>query len=171
LKESNKGKEKSKILKKLRVYLDTSVISHLDQQDNPEYMQITKEFWKEVKKGKYEIVVSDIVFAELRRCSEPKRSILLRFLAEIEYNTIEISKEIRELAKEYIKNGIIPLKYIDDAIHIAAATVSQCDALVSWNFKHIVKLKTIQGINGVNKLVGYKEIQLVSPQMMLEEKE
>ncbi len=92
-------------------------------------------------------------------------------MAEIEYNTIEISKEIRELAKEYTKNGIIPLKYIDDAIHIAAATVSQCDALVSWNFKHIVKLKTIQGINGVNKLVGYKEIQLVSPQMMLEEKE
>ena len=31
--------------KKIRVYLDTSVVSYLDQQDAPEKMAETKEVW------------------------------------------------------------------------------------------------------------------------------
>jgi len=153
------------------VYLDTSVISHLDQQDNPEYMQITKEFWKDVIAEKYDIYISDAVTTELDECPEPKRSMLFEFLSQINYKLINFNEQIIELAKRYVEEGIISDKFFDDAIHIAAATVYECDILVSWNFKHIVKVKTIQGVNGINKLIGYKEIQLVSPAMMLEEKE
>ncbi|WAM36591.1 type II toxin-antitoxin system VapC family toxin [Caldicellulosiruptor acetigenus] len=156
-------------MRKLRVYLDTSVISHLDQQDNPEYMQVTKEFWEEVKKGKYDIYISDAVATELDECPEPKKSKLFKYLNGIEYEKIVIDEQVMELAEKYIAEGIIPAKYSGHAIHIAAASVKDCEILVSWNFKHIVKVKTIQGVNGINKLMGYREIQLVSPLMMLEE--
>jgi len=95
----------------------------------------------------------------------------LNFCSQINYKLISFNEQIIELAKRYVEEGIISSKFFDDAIHIAAATVYECDILVSWNFKHIVKVKTIQGVNGINKLIGYKEIQLVSPAMMLEEKE
>lgn len=156
-------------LRKLRVYLDTSVISHLDQQDNPEYMQVTKEFWEEVKKGKYDIYISDAVTTELDECPEPKRSKLFEYLNGIQYDKIAVDEQVMELAEKYIAAGIIPAKFSGDAIHIAAASIKDCEILVSWNLKCIVKLKTIQGVNEVNKLMGYKEIQLVSPLMMLEE--
>jgi len=36
-------------VKKLKIYFDTSVISHLQADDVPEKMEITKKFWDEVK--------------------------------------------------------------------------------------------------------------------------
>ncbi|WAM36924.1 type II toxin-antitoxin system VapC family toxin [Caldicellulosiruptor acetigenus] len=157
-------------MRKLRVYLDTSIINHLEQQqDNPEYMQITKEFWKQIEKEKYSVYISDIVITEINKCSEPKRSKLFEYLNGIQYEKIAVDEHVMELAERYIDAGIIPARFSDDAIHIAVASVKDCEILVSWNFKRIVKLKTIQGVNGINKLMGYREIQLVSPLMMLEE--
>lgn len=34
---------------KLKIYLDTSVISHLQQEDVPEKMQETRELWEQFK--------------------------------------------------------------------------------------------------------------------------
>ena len=57
----------------------------------------------------------------------------------------------------------MPQKYQDDALHIALATYNEADAAISWNFKHMVKLKTIRGVNGINKLLGYKELEILTP--------
>ncbi|MEW5759123.1 MAG: hypothetical protein AB1755_06660 [Candidatus Omnitrophota bacterium] len=48
-------------------------------------------------------------------------------------------------------------------MHIAVASVNNIDAIVSWNFKHIVKLKTKKEVTGINLLLGYKEIDIYSP--------
>lgn len=42
---------------KIKVYLDTSVISYLDQQDAPEKMQETREVWSCLKNGEYDIYI------------------------------------------------------------------------------------------------------------------
>ncbi len=69
---------------------------------------------------------------------------------------VEINEQVLELARRYVSENIIPLKFFDDALHIAAAIVNECNILVSWNFKHIVKYKTIEGINAINRLMGYR---------------
>jgi hypothetical protein len=43
------------------------------------------------------------------------------------------------------------------------ASVNNVDAIISWNFKHIVKLKTKKEVLGINALMGYKEIEIYSP--------
>ena len=58
---------------------------------------------------------------------------------------------------------------IDDSIHVAAATFTGCNAIVSWNFKHILKLRAFIGVNGVNRMLGYGEIALIPPYELLEE--
>ncbi|WPX09512.1 PIN domain-containing protein [Caldicellulosiruptor danielii] len=108
-------------MKKLKIYLDTSVISHLDQQDNPEYMQITKELWEELKQGKYDVYLSSVVITELSKCKEPKRSRLLEYMSQIEFKRVEINEQVLELARRYVSENIIPSKFFDDALHIAAA--------------------------------------------------
>jgi len=35
--------------------------------------------------------------------------------------------------------------------------------LVSWNFEHLVKVKTRKGVNSVNMSEGFREIEIVSP--------
>jgi len=82
-----------------------------------------------------------------------------------------LDEEITDLAQEYLSQGVLPPKCVDDAIHVAAATVEGCNAIVSWNFKHMLKLRAFIGVNGVNRMLGYGEISLVSPYELLKEDE
>ena len=50
-----------------------------------------------------------------------------------------------------------------DALHIAIATVSGVDVLVSWNFKHIVNLNRIKLFNSVNLKEGYHLLEIRTP--------
>ena len=62
-----------------------------------------------------------------------------------------------------MKEGILGSRWLDDALHVAIATVSQCDMIVSWNFKHIVHYNKIPLYNAFKTLQGYKEILIYSP--------
>ena len=64
-------------MKKLRLYLDTSIISYIFQSDAPEKEKITNLFWDNVKADIYEVFISDITLRELNECPEPKRSLML----------------------------------------------------------------------------------------------
>lgn len=77
--------------------------------------------------------------------------------------TLTINDQIKNLAKAYIVEGIFPEKYIDDALHVAAASFYKIPYLVSWNFEHLVKVKTKKSVNSVNLLKGYKEIEIILP--------
>jgi hypothetical protein len=43
------------------------------------------------------------------------------------------------------------------------ATIAAIDALVSWNFKHIVRLDRIRLFNAVNVESGYQSLNILSP--------
>lgn len=47
------------------------------------------------------------------------------------------------------------------------ATVANVDALVSWNFRHVVNLARIHAYHGVNAELGYPTIEIRSPREVL----
>jgi predicted nucleic acid-binding protein len=153
-------------MKKLKIYLDTSVISHLDQRDAPEKEADTKRLWEGIKAGVYDVFISPVVVAELERCYEPKRSGLRECLREIKYTMLQESAEVAELASQYLAAGVLNKKSILDCQHIAYACVYGCDMILSWNFKHLVNYKTIAGVKSVNALAGYKEMPIYTPTML-----
>ena len=158
--------------RKIKVYLDTSVISYLDQQDAPEQMKETREVWERIKAGQYEVFISDVVLRELGDCKEEaKRDLLIGHLAEIKYNLIAVDDDIAKLAEKIVTNGVLKQKNIDDCQHIAAAILSNCDIIVSWNFKHIVNVKTIRGIKVITTVEGYKDLLIYQPTALLNEEE
>ena len=57
---------------------------------------------------------------------------------------------------------------MDDAHHIAIASVNGIDAILSWNFEHIVKLKTKREVVGINMFMGYGPIDIYSPLEVVE---
>lgn len=155
-------------MRKLKVYLDTSVISYLSQEDAPERMKDTLELWKDFMNGKYDIYLSQVTLDEIEKCSEPKRNVLYDYLSDVEYTKLEINAEILELAQKIIDMGILTPKSYDDCQHIAAAVVNACDCIISWNFKHIVNIKTIRGVRAITNLEGYKGIDIINPSVLLE---
>ena len=71
---------------------------------------------------------------------------------------------IRELAKDYLDNQVLPPKSHYDALHIAFATVHELDAIVSWNLRHIANLRRQEKAKSVNILNGYtKPLQMITP--------
>lgn len=157
-------------MKKLKIYLDTSVISYLLQPDTPEKMEETRRFWEILKEGRvYEVYISDIVQNEIRKCTKEKFDTLIDFLNQIEYNIINTDEKTIELADKFIDFGILKQKCMEDCQHIVAALLAGCDIITSWNFKHIVNVKTIKGVKVITTLEGYKELLIYPPSVLLEE--
>lgn len=58
---------------------------------------------------------------------------------------------------------VLPAASRVDAFHVAIASVARADAVVSWNFKHLVQLQRIRAFHAVNVLRGYPLIEIRSP--------
>ena len=157
---------------KIRIYLDTSVISYLDQQDAPEQMKQTQEVWEILASGEYEIVISSIALTEIAKCDEKKLERLTSYISEIDYIDFDSNKEVNELADLIIQEEILRPKSKEDATHIAAAILSESDIILSWNFKHLVNIKTINGVRKIcfNRSFN-KIIDIYSPNILLEKED
>lgn len=131
-------------------------------------MEDTLKLWKRFQAKDFELFLSQVTLNEVEQCPEPKRSVLYDFLSKVEYTTLTINEEILELAQKIIDIGILRKKSFDDCQHIAAAVVHNCDCIISWNFKHIVNIKTIRGVRAITNLEGYKDIDIINPSVLLE---
>ena len=149
-------------MKKETLYLDTSVPSAYYDARAKERQEATIKFWKEILPN-YKTYISEITIEEL---DDTKDTTLRRkFKKLIEpFDILKANEKIRHLARAYIEHGVFPEKYIDDALHVAIASFNKISYIVSWNFEHLVKVKTRKTVNLVNVLEGYKEIEIVSPQ-------
>lgn len=148
--------------------MDTSVISHLLQEDAPEKMADTLKLWEMFKDGKYDVYLSTVTLEEVSDCPEPKRSQMYDYLEQIDYTPIEITDDMSDIAQQIIDMGILTKKSYDDCQHIASAVIYGCDCIISWNFKHIVNIKTIRGVRAITNLKGYKPIEILNPSVLLE---
>ena len=149
-----------------KIYIDTSVISYLDNAARPDWVSETLHLWEEIIDGKYVPIVSDITIEEIEKCTEAKKDTLYSYIAQIDVVRAEETSESLALAQKYIEHGVLKEKSRDDCRHIGLATIAEADYIVSWNFKHFVNIKTIDKVQAVNKLNGYKEIKIISPQML-----
>lgn len=144
-------------MRKLRLYLDTSVLNFLFAEDVPEFKKITEEFFENyVKKGKYITYISDVVIREIEKTKdEIKKISLLELIKKYSLQILTLNKDSDALANVYIRENIIPTRKIEDARHIAISTCNQIDILVSWNFKHLANIQKQIAVRIVNEKEGY----------------
>ena len=56
-----------------------------------------------------------------------------------------------------------PVKYTDDANHVAVAVANGIGYFCSWNFKHLVKVNIRREVNLINAMTGYGPIEIIAP--------
>jgi predicted nucleic acid-binding protein len=153
-------------LKKMKIYLDTSVISFYFAEDAPEKMAITRKFFEQVLiKDEYEISLSGTTVSELSDCTNLElRLKLLTFVKTLPAKVHPLNDVVNQIAKEFVEAGYIPAKYQEDAIHLAFALFLNVDYIVSWNFKHIVRPKTRKAVRIIALKEGFKEIEIITPE-------
>jgi len=147
----------------MRIYIDTSVINGLYAQD-ADIRKHTKIFFDFVQKTGAVLCGAELIVEEINRTpDEHRQNRLKEALARYKVEFLPYSDEIEKLAEVYIKRKVIPVKYLPDAVHIATASIHNVPVLVSWNFEHIVKLKTKVEINKINHECGRPKIDICSP--------
>jgi len=153
-------------MRKLKVYLDTSVISFLFAEDSPDFKKATVEFFERYSL-RFDLFVSVVVPTEINRDANLDRR--QRLLAVLKQHPITILpesriEEVEALATTYIDNRALPPSKKEDALHVAYATVFQVDVLLSWNFKHLANIAREERILAVNRQLGYRyPMRILSP--------
>jgi len=93
---------------------------------------------------------------------------MAKLVADYGVILLPTSVEAEELADVYVNEGVIPLKYRTDGVHIALTAVFNLDFIVSYNFKHIVKRRTVEMTEIINYREGYKKVGIYSPAEVVE---
>jgi hypothetical protein len=149
-------------MKKIKIYLDTSVIGGCFDNEFEEY---SSKLIDEIISNKKIGIISELTVKEISNA--PK--VIIEYFRSIEkiFSLISSSTEAENLADYYLKEKIVSSKFRSDCLHIAIATVNNVDLLVSWNFKHIVNYDKIIKFNSVNLKNGYKTLQIYSPREVI----
>lgn len=155
-------------MRKLRVYLDTSVINFLFADDAPEKRDATWAFFDHARRQRVPLMISQMVIDEISRTpDEHKRKVLLNAVYErgLLLLSLNPADEVERLVQSYFESGAIPEGQIGDAMHVACCTVNQIDVLASWNFKHLANVSRERRIMAVNEGCGYVyPLRIVSPE-------
>ena len=144
---------------KRRIYLDTSVVSvHSDPRD-PFLQNETIRFWKTL--DQYEVYISRLVEDEVNQAAAERKEPMLALIRGL--HVLPLTQEATRLANIYVDESIFTRRDFNDALHVALATTNALGCVVSWNFRHLVKLKTRELVSLVNARHGYGKIEIVAP--------
>ena len=96
-------------MRKLKLYLDTSVLSFIFADDAPELKRVTERFFEDVEK--YEAYISEVVIREISKTKDAERKDGLLEAVEKYYLILlgtERMEEVARLAQCYLEEGVIP---------------------------------------------------------------
>ena len=155
---------------KPKVYIETSVISYLTARSSRDILvaanqQVTQEWWHD-RREKFNLYVSQLVDQEIS--SGDSEAVVKRQQALTNCSFLDITAESVELAGRLIEQNAIPKQAAEDALHIAVATVSGMDYLLTWNFKHIANATMRANVELVCRLNGFEPPVICSPMELME---
>jgi hypothetical protein len=145
-------------VKPLRVYLDTSVFGGYYDK---EFAKMTRPFFEMIFSGRITPLLSDTLVAEIADAPPKVRALLDQVLSLGE--RLAPTPGVIRLQEAYIQHSAIPGKYMDDALHVALATVARAEVLASWNFRHMLRPEQTRRFNAVNLVEGYGLLVIESP--------
>jgi hypothetical protein len=122
----------------------------------------TIPLFERLKNDEFTLLFSVVTQEELENAPDDVKN-LVKGLKKEGTEYLDITNEVIELATIYITEKLVGQTSYADCLHIALATINRADFLISWNFKHIVNIKRIQGYNSINIKYGYKQLDIRSP--------
>ena len=150
-------------MKTLRVYVDSSAIGGAF---NKRTAQETRPFWDAVQRGEIIVILSDVLEKELQKAPTRARD-FVDTLPESQVERVVSTDESDSLATQYIAENVVGESSFDDCAHVALATIAHADVLVSWNLKHLANIDRKRGYNSVNMKLGYPQIEILTPNMVI----
>jgi exoribonuclease R len=133
----------------------------------PQRMEITRALLRSIIEGKHTGIISNIVLEEIERSPEEFKEKIIAEMRKIPLEIISEDEASADLLEIYEKEGFIRRGARLDLRHLAAATINGVDAVVSWNFRDIVNIRTRRSVHSTNLRLGFPLIEIVSPEEVI----
>ncbi len=154
---------------KPRVYVETSVVSYLTARPSRDLalasrQQSSLQLWE--AQDRYELIVSDLVYAEASAGDDRAAEIRLAWLSGLQVLAVE--PEATEVADALIAAKALPESAYADALHIGIAATNQMAVIASWNFRHIASVWARARIEAALQGMGYSSCRIATPDELTE---
>lgn len=153
---------------KQKVYLETSIISYLAARPSRDiiiaaHQELTNEWWENRRK-RFDVFVSQLVIQEAKagdKSAAQKRLDILEQMPLLELNEKVIS------SARILMGEVMPPKAVEDALHIAVATIHGMDYLLTWNCKHIANAEKEHAIAAVCRSNNFEPPIICTPEELM----
>lgn len=144
---------------KKKLYTETFVWNQLEHTDRPDWRETAELFVETLRKGLYTPYISYVVVREIEATKDTgKRSRLVAHINAVDPIILEADEDAEALAEQYLAAPFIgteAIRVYNDCSHVAVATVNAIRHIVSFNCKHLVSDRRIDGFNATNLQNGY----------------
>ena len=153
------------------VYLETTIISYLAALPSRDlvvaaHQEVTREWWR-ARRQEFEIFVSELVVQEVGVGDPEAITRRKDFLKGIP--SLDLTQEVRRLARRLVEARAVSFAARADALHIAVATVHGIDYLMTWNCRQIANAESRSRIMRTSHLLGYVAPILCTPEELMGE--
>lgn len=155
---------------KRKVYIESTVVSYFTGRPTRDLIisarqEETRAVWPRLLE-EFDSFISALVVTECRD-GNPEHS-AKRVEAIKPFPILDATEEAEVLAERLLMEGAVPQSYPEDALHIAIASVSGMELILSLNFKHINNPFLFGKIRSVVEAGGYVCPEICSPEQLLE---
>lgn len=154
-----------------RVYIETTIPSYLTARPNRDLLrtaqqQLTRDWW-DFERGRFEVVVSQLVKDECGR-GDPTAA-AARLAALVGIPILRATADTGALADALTAGVPIPPRAVADATHIATAAVYAVRYLLTWNCRHIANAVFRPQIESICRDHGYEPPIICTPAELMGE--
>ena len=152
-----------------KVYLETSFVSYLAAWPSRDlnvaaHQQITHEWWRK-RRSAFELYVSRLVIDEASAGDEEAAQRRHEIVKDL--RLLQLTEPATELAKVFVSRGAFPRTALEDALHVALATVHGMDFLLTWNCRHIANAELASAVIAICKSEGYEVPRICTPEELM----
>jgi hypothetical protein len=154
---------------KKTVYIETSIVSYLTARPTNDllaaaWQKITSDWWNSQRR-RFNLYTSSLVIEEAARGNPDAASRRLKALSD--FQLLAITEAVVALSKALLQEGALPIKALDDSLHIAIAAVHGVDYLLTWNCRHIDNAEMKPVVRKVCTAHGYVCPEICTPQELM----
>jgi predicted nucleic acid-binding protein len=151
---------------KKKLYIETSVWNQLEHTDREDWRETAVRFFDTIKAGLYEAYISSVVIDEINATPDSKlQKKLVGHINALDPVLLDFDNEALALTDQYITSefgGAQSQRVYNDCRHVAVATVNDLKHIVSFNCRHLVNDRRIDGFNAINIRCGYDHMVDIS---------
>ena len=152
------------------VYIETSIPSaYFDERADviSQFQRMETRRWFDEDAGRYSIMASEAVVAELGAAQFPAQQEALQWIRS--FSILATTAEVQGVARTYVEERLMPKGDMGDAFHLAFASVHRLDYLLTWNCRHLANPNKVAHIVAVNRRLALITPIIVTPQMLVQE--